>query len=68
MKIIEKHIFSPKLNYDASIAPNINFIIVACSQNHLRSSIASRLDVGAEIIVNEARVTKINDLDLNRRI
>lgn len=68
MKIIKKDVFGPQFSDNASNTPNIDLVIIARSQYNLRSTIASRLNIGAKVIMNEARVTQIHDFYLNWRV
>lgn len=68
MDVVEKHIFSPKLGNDAAHTPDIYLVIVARPQDDLRSTIASRLYVGAESIMDEAGVSQVHYLNLHWRV
>jgi hypothetical protein len=41
MKVIEEYIFSPQLSNNASNTPNIDFVIISCSQDHFWGPIAA---------------------------
>lgn len=60
VKVVKEDIFGPELCDDAANAPNIDFIIIPCSKDHLRGSVASRLYIGSQIIVDKAGVAKVD--------
>lgn len=68
MKVIKENVFGPQFSNDASDTPNINLVIISRSEYDFRSTIASRLHIGAKIIMNEARVSQIHYFYLNGRV
>lgn len=60
----ENRIAGKELRKNAAQTPHVNWQAIAHTQNDLRRSIETRLDVRVNFFVFEATGSKINDLDL----
>ena len=59
----EERVPSKQLKSNTSHTPHVNGCCVLSAKYDLRSSVISRLDVGVDGFVGEARRSKVNDLD-----
>lgn len=47
MLVVEQNILGPQFGKDAAQTPNVNLLVVIVTEDHLRSTVAARLDIGA---------------------
>lgn len=67
-KIVYTYISCTKLCQDAAKWPDIYLIIIWKPQNYFRSTIWSRLNIGAKMICFKTTTAKINDLHLTSTV
>jgi hypothetical protein len=61
----EERLSCVKLCQDAPKGPDVNFFCVFDSENHLRWSVETRLDVCVDLLISEASWTKVHNLQIS---
>lgn len=65
---MEKNVSCEKLGQDAPKRPNVNFIVVLAAKDDLWCSVRPTLNVGTEMVVDEATGAEVDNFDLAARV
>ena len=66
--VLKQNVAGKELSQNAAETPDVNLVVIAASQDDFGGTVRARLNIAAQVVVDEARAAKVNDLDLTARI
>jgi hypothetical protein len=60
---MKQHIAREKLGKNAAKRPHINLVVIAASKNYFGGAVGSRLNIAAQMVMDETRATEVNYFD-----
>jgi len=66
--VVEQNVLGPQLSHYTAHTPDINLAVIRGAQDDLRRSVAARLDVECQMVMNEAGIAQVHHFDNWRRV